>query len=66
MAIASGQPSGNHQFFGIINSSTAFRSVTLTHSVAGEFYGIDEIYFCWEGAPDTPLRRQPSKRVTPD
>jgi hypothetical protein len=65
-AALSGQGGGNHQFFGIINSSRAFRSVTLTHSISGEFYGIDEIYYCWQVRPDTPLRRQPSGRVIPD
>jgi hypothetical protein len=65
-AAFSGQPSGNQQFFGIINSSRAFRSVTLTHSVAGEFYGIDEIYYCWQGSPDTPASRRATGRVEPD
>ena len=65
-AAFSGESSGNHQFFGIINSARAFRTVTLTHSIAGEFYGIDEIYYCWRGAPDTPIRRHSSGRVIPD
>ncbi len=65
-AASSGLPSGNRQFFGIINSAAAFRTVTLTHSLAGEFFGIDEVYFCWDGRPDTPLRRQTSGRVIPD
>ena len=34
-AAFSGEPSGNRQFFGIINSARAFRTVTLTHSVRG-------------------------------
>jgi len=65
-AAFSGEPSGNRQFFGIINSAKAFRTVTLTHSVGGEFYGIDEIYYCWHGAPDTPATRNPAGRVIPD
>ena len=65
-AALSGEPSGNRQFFGIINSARAFRTVTLTHSIDGEFYGIDEIYFCWQGAPDTPISRQSPGRVIPD
>ena len=65
-AAFSGQPSGNLQFFGIINSARAFRTVTLTHPVGGEFYGIDEITYCWQGRPDEPSHRQPSGRVVPD
>ena len=65
-AAFSGEPSGNHQFFGIINSARSFRTVTLTHSIGGEFYGIDEIYYCWDGAPDTPISRHSSGRVIPD
>lgn len=65
-AAFSGEPSGNRQFFGIINSAGAFRTVTLTHSIAGEFFGLDEIYYCMQGVPDTPLRRRSSGRVTPD
>ena len=65
-AAFSGEPSGNHQFFGIINSARSFKTVTLTHSIGGEFYGNDEIYYCWHGAPDSPIRRQPSGRVIPD
>lgn len=65
-AAFSGQPSGNHQFFGIIDSARAFRSVTLTHAVGGEFYGIDEIYFCWRVSPDTPLARRATGRLVPD
>ena len=65
-AAFSGQPSGNRQFFGIINSARAFRTVTLTHSIEGEFFGIDEITYCWQGAPDTPERRQSSGRRLPD
>lgn len=65
-AALSGQPSGNRQFFGIINSARAFRSVTLTHTVGGEFYGIDEIYYCWRVSPDTPMTRRATGRVVPD
>lgn len=66
-AAFSGEPSGNLQFFGIINSSKGFRTVTLTHSIAGEFYGIDEIYYCFAaGAPEAPTNRQSSGRVIPD
>ncbi len=66
-AAFSGEPSGNRQFFGIINTSKGFRSVTLTHSLEGEFYGVDEIYYCFaSGAPETPTNRQSSGRVIPD
>lgn len=66
-AAVSGEPSGNRQFFGIINSSKGFRSVTLTHSLEGEFYGVDEIYYCFSpGAPENPTNRQTSGRVIPD
>jgi len=65
-AALSGEPSGNRQFFGIINSARAFRTVTLTHPIDGEFYGIDEIYYCWQGAPDAPISRQSPGRVIPD
>lgn len=65
-AAFSGQPSGNLQFFGIINSSKAFRTVTLTHPIGGEFYGIDEITFCFDPSPDEPATRSSSGRVAPD
>ena len=66
-AAFSGEPSSNRQFFGIINSSKGFRTVTLTHSLAGEFYGVDEIYYCWAaGPPDAPISRRSSGRVIPD
>lgn len=65
-AAFSGQPSGNLQFFGIINRSRAFRTVTLTHSIAGEFYGVDEITFCFDPSFDERATRSPSGRVTPD
>lgn len=66
-AAFSGEPSGNRQFFGVINSSKGFRTVTLTHSLAGEFYGVDEIYYCFAaGAPEAPTNRQSSERVIPD
>ena len=65
-AAFSGQASGNHQFFGIINSTRAFRTVTLTHDISGEFYGIDEVTFCFRGRPDTAQSRSSSGRVTPD
>ena len=66
-AAFSGEPSGNRQFFGIINSSAGFRTVTLTHEIAGEFYGVDEIYYCFAaGAPDTLTNRRSSGRVIPD
>jgi hypothetical protein len=64
-ALAS-QPSGNRQFFGIINSSRSFRTVTLTHSNQGEFYGLDEVMYCWRGRPDAPSSRTGSRRVMPD
>ncbi len=66
-AAFSGEPSSNRQFFGFINSSKGFRTVTLTHSLAGEFFGVDEIYYCWSaGSPDTPISRRSSGRVVPD
>lgn len=65
-AAFSGQPSGNRQFFGIINSSRGFRTVTLTHPIGGEFYGIDEITTCFDPSVDEPATRSPSGRVTPD
>jgi len=66
-AAFSGEPSGNRQFFGIIDSSKGFRTVNLIHSVPGEFYGIDEIYYCFTpGAPEVPTNRQSSGRVIPD
>ena len=65
-AAFSGQPSGNHQFFGIINTARAFRTVTLTHSAGGEFYGIDEISYCWGGRPDAAQSRRSAGRVSPD
>lgn len=65
-AAFSGQASGNHQFFGMINTAKAFRTVTLSHNVGGEFYGIDEITFCFRGRPDAVQTRMPSGRVTPD
>lgn len=66
-AAFSGQPSGNRQFFGIINSGAGFRTVTLTHEIEGEFYGVDEIYFCFSpGAPETMSSRRSSDRVILD
>lgn len=66
-AAFSGEPSGNRQFFGIVNSSKGFRTVTLTHSLVGEFYGVDEIYYCFAaGAPEAPTSRQSPGRVIPD
>lgn len=66
-AALSGEPSGNRQFFGIINSGAGFRTVTLTHEIAGEFFGVDEIYFCFSpGAPGTTSSRQSTDRVVPD
>jgi hypothetical protein len=65
-AALAGQPSANRQYFGIINSGRSFRTVTLTHSNQGEFYGIDEVAFCWRGRPDEPISRSGAKRVSPD
>jgi hypothetical protein len=64
-AAFSGQPSGNLQFFGIINSSRAFRTVTLSNPIAGEFFGIDEVYYCWHGRPDASGSRRSTGRITP-
>lgn len=38
-------PDGNQIFFGVWNTSVAFTQVIFTQSIAGEFYGVDEIYF---------------------
>lgn len=65
-AAFSGQASGNHQFFGIINTARGFRIVTLSHNIGGEFYGIDEVTFCFQGRPNTAQNRRPSGRVIPD
>jgi hypothetical protein len=65
-AALSGEASGNLQFFGIINTARAFRIVTLTHEIAGEFFGVDEIYYCWRGAPEVTINRRSSGRVIPD
>jgi len=65
-AAFSGQPSGNRQFFGIINSSRAFRTVTLINPIAGEFFGIDEITYCFDPSFDETASRSTSGRVTPD
>ncbi len=65
IAARSGQPSGSRQFFGIITSDRSFRTVTLTHSNQGEFYGLDEVTYCWRGRPDTPFARGGSTRVPP-
>jgi len=66
-AAFSGEPSGNRQFFGIINTGKGFRTITLTHSIRFEFYGVDEIYYCFaSGAPEAPASRHSSGRVIPD
>ncbi len=46
-AAVSGLPDGNSQFFGLINLDNGFTSVTFSHDIGGEFYGIDEIYTCF-------------------
>ena len=64
-AAFSGRPSGNRQFFGIITRHTPFTTVTLLHGVAGEFYGIDEVSYCFADYPPYDPVRRPSKRLTP-
>jgi len=49
-------PDGDHQFFGVIIADMAFDTVTFTQSIAGEFYGVDEIYF----GTTPPISVQPS------
>jgi len=64
-AAFSGRPSGNRQFFGIITRHTQFVTVTLVHFVAGEFYGIDEISYCFADSPPYDPIRRPTKRLRP-
>lgn len=64
-AAFSGRPSGNRQFFGIITRHTQFTTVTLVHFVAGEFYGIDEVSYCFAGSPPYDPIRRPTKRLRP-
>ena len=65
-AAFSGRPNGNRQFFGIITRHTQFTTVSLVHSVPGEFFGVDEIYYCLEDTPPFPLVRRPSGRRIPN
>ena len=64
-AAVSGRPSGNRQFFGIITRHTQFTTVTLLHGVAGEFYGIDEVSYCFADYPPHDPVRRPTKRLVP-
>lgn len=45
-ATSSGGADGNLLFFGLINSTVSFTTVTLSNTLTGEFYGIDEVYYC--------------------
>jgi hypothetical protein len=64
-AAVSGQPSGNRQFFGIITRHTQFTTVTLQHTVPGEFYGIDEVSYCLAMSAPYPQVRRPAARLIP-
>ncbi len=45
-AATSGGPDGNLLFFGMINNEATFTTITLSATISGEFYGIDEVYYC--------------------
>jgi hypothetical protein len=64
-AAFSGRPSGNRQFFGIITRHTQFTTVSLIHGLAGEFFGIDEVSYCFADYPPYDPVRRPTKRLTP-
>jgi hypothetical protein len=38
-------PNGNQQFFGVINDTMLFTTVTFLQDIFGEFYGVDNIHY---------------------
>jgi hypothetical protein len=64
-AAFSGRPSGNRQFFGIIALHASFTAVRLLHFTPGEFYGVDEVSYCYADHPPYDPIRRPIKRLRP-